>query len=216
MRILALSDIHGSYDAVDQILKAEGDFDALLVCGDITTNGTPAEAEAAVRRMQQFGKPVLVVTGNMDPRPLEASMQTLGVSIDGTGRMIGDVGFFGVSAAPFSPLRTPYEISEEEISRKAESGWEVVAAARWKVFVPHAPPRDTMMDRIWSGKHVGSTAVRRFVEARQPDVLVCGHIHEARGTDRLGKTRLINCGAAGDGHYAVISIDADITVENRE
>ncbi len=142
-------------------------------------------------------------------------MQTLGVSIDGTGRMIGDVGFFGVSAAPFSPLRTPYEVSEEEISRKAESGWEAVAAARWKVFVPHSPPRDTMLDRIWIAKHVGSTALRRFVEARQPDVLVCGHIHEARGTDRLGKTQLINCGAAGDGYYAVVRIDADITVENK-
>jgi hypothetical protein len=57
--------------------------------------------------------------------------------------------------------------------------------------------------------------VRSFIEERQPDVVVCGHIHEARGMDRLGKSVLVNCGPAGKGYYVSLVIDRGITVENR-
>jgi len=109
-------------------------------------------------------------------------------------------------------MKTPYEISEEEIAQRAEAGWADVRFARRTVFVPHAPPHASRLDRILLGKHVGSTSVRRFVEAFQPDVLVCGHIHESRGTDSLGRTQMVNCGAASHGHYAVIDLAEDITI----
>ena len=130
----------------------------------------------------------------------------LGVSINACGRVIGDVGFFGVSAAPVSVLRTPNEITEEEIMRRAEQGWTDVAACRQTVFVPHAPPAGTALDRLRDGRHVGSTAVREFIERRAPDLVVCGHIHEARGTDRIGSTLIANCGPAGKGFFAVLDL----------
>jgi hypothetical protein len=134
------------------------------------------------------------------------------VCINGKGVVLDDVGFFGISGSPFTPMHTPYEISEEEIKKRAEAGWRDVNSAKWKIFVPHAPPRNTKLDKIFLGKHVGSTAVKEFVEERQPDVLVCGHIHEARGLDELGRTKMVNCGPAGKGYYAIIETGETVSL----
>lgn len=215
MRILALSDLHGSIDVAEEVLIREPSYDVVILGGDITTFGSVADLENSLARVQAHGRPVLAVLGNMDPPLLGESLERLGVSIDGRGVRIDEVGFFGVSAAPVSPLHTPYEIPEEEIARRASSGWKQVRDARWTVFVPHGPPRDTALDITFSHAHVGSTAVRKFIEEHQPDLVVCGHIHEARGVDRMGRTRLINCGQAGKGFYGLITIGAQIEVENK-
>jgi Icc-related predicted phosphoesterase len=206
MRLVVFTDIHGNLSRVQEILMAEHPCDALIVGGDLTTMGTPEEAERALRALGHPARPVLAVAGNMDPPAIDEAFRRLGVSLDGCGIIMGGVGLFGVSAAPVSPLRTPNEISEAEITRRAERGWNDVATARWKIFVPHAPPKDTSLDRLPGGRHVGSTAVRTFIERFQPDLVLCGHIHEARGTERLGKTLMVNCGPAGKGSYAVVTV----------
>jgi len=216
MRIGAFTDIHGAFDVVEQILRHEDTFDVVVLGGDLTTNGTEFEVEEGIHRVQDLACSVRVVGGNMDPARLEKTFDRLGVSINGKGIVLQNVGFFGVSAAPFSPLHTPHEISEDNIARLAEQGFASVLSARWKVFVPHAPPYGTSLDRIFSGRHVGSTAIRQFVERRQPDIVVCGHIHEARGTASLNSAKMINCGAAHDGFYATITIcDDGIVLQNR-
>lgn len=215
MRIIAFTDIHGTYKKVHEILSGESSFDVIILGGDLTTFGSPAEAEDAIKLFQTHGKPVLVVAGNMDPPNLEDTFDKLKVSVNAKGVLVGDAGFFGVSASPFSPLHTPYEISEDEITKRAEQGWSDVQAARWKIFVPHAPPSNTRLDKIFTGAHVGSTAVREFIENHQPDIAVCGHIHEARGRDAIGKTQIVNCGPAGKGYYAVIELGETIKVENK-
>jgi uncharacterized protein len=213
MRIVALTDIHGAYDRIETILQKESPFDAIVIGGDLTTHGTPEEASAVVRRLQGFGAPVFAVAGNMDLHSFDASYQSLGVNINANAMIVDSVGFFGVSGSSFTPMNTPYEISEEEIGRRAADGWRLAEAARWKIFVPHVPPKGTALDKILIGKHVGSPAVRTFVERYQPDVLICGHIHESRGTDILGKTQMVNCGTAGRGFYAVVEITDAVTIQ---
>jgi Icc-related predicted phosphoesterase len=215
MRVLAFSDLHGSVEIVERVLALERSFDLVILAGDITTVGTPSEVEKAIRRVEAFGKPVLAVAGNMDPLALERKLVQLGVSIDSRGVVMGEAGFFGVSAAPVSPMHTPNELSEREIMDRAEAGWRGVAAARWKIFVPHASPRDTLLDLTHGGKHVGSTAVREFIRRRKPDATICGHIHEARGIDQVDGLPVVNCGPAGKGFYAVMTIGENIVVENR-
>jgi len=200
---------------VEKVLRQEVAFDLVVIGGDLTTHGTSSEACGAVKRFQRFGRPLLVVAGNMDPPEADNAFAALGVSINGRGIVIGEAGFFGVSASPFTPFQTPYEISEEEIRKRAEAGWAEVSDARWKIFVPHAPPAHTALDRTFFGNHVGSTAVREFIEKRTPDLVVCGHIHEARGMDRIGDTVMVNCGQAGKGYYAVVTLADQITVETR-
>ncbi len=167
MRILALSDIHGAYTKAEEILAHETSYDLILISGDITAHGSPAEAEKAMRQFQTHGNPVFAVSGNMDSPEIDNVLTKTGCSINTKGIIIEDIGFFGVSAAPLSPLHTPYEIAEDEILRRAEAGWNNVTDARWKVFVPHTPPYQTKLDRIFLGKHVGSTAIRTFLERYQ-------------------------------------------------
>jgi putative phosphoesterase len=215
MRILALSDIHHAYATAEKILAGERAYDIILICGDITTHGSSIEAEQAIKQFKTYGKPVLAVAGNMDSPEIDDTLKRTGCSIDAKGIIIDDIGFFGVSAAPTSQLHTPYEISEDEILQRAKTGWIDVKSAHRKVFVPHAPPYKSKLDRIAVGEHVGSVAVRTFVDQYQPDIVVCGHIHEARGTDILGTSQMINCGPTVKGYYAIIEIDGSIFLENR-
>lgn len=213
MRILAFSDLHGAFAEVEKALLSEADFDAIVLGGDLTTFGTADQARAGLDRLSVSGRPMFVVAGNMDPPALEEEFLSLGVSINARCVILKKTAFFGVSAAPLSPLRTPNEIPEAEILRRAEAGWQSSAGATRKVFVPHAPPYNTALDRTFLGSHVGSHAVREFIEKRQPDVAICGHIHESRGIDRIGLTQIVNCGAAGKGYYARITLGEKVLIE---
>ena len=81
-----------------------------------------------------------------------------------------------------------------------------------KIFCPHAPPQGTACDRLPSGEHVGSAVIRNFVETEQPDLVLCGHIHESRGVDEIEGSRIVNPGPAAAGHYAVVEIDGGVEV----
>ncbi len=63
----------------------------------------------------------------------------------------------------------------------------------------HCPPYLTKLDKMMLGKHVGSVAVREFLETAQPAISLHGHIHESphmTGSfqDRLGETVCVNPG----------------------
>ena len=215
MKILALTDIHGSYKKAGEII-AKNPSDVVIIGGDLTTVGTVKEAEEALKKMQTLASRLLCVAGNMDLPAHDDLFARLGISLNGRGLKIDGIGFFGVSAAPISPLHTPYEISEAEIGKRSLSGYSQVKDCSVTIFVPHAPPYGTKVDILHSGIHVGSTAVRDFIEQEQPTVAVCGHIHEARGQDSLERTKIVNCGPAFTGCYATIEIDDSILIENRQ
>ncbi len=91
------------------------------------------------------------------------------------------------------------------------------------IFLFHTPPYQTTLDRAaLDGRmidhvpldvHVGSIAVRRFIESRQPLMTLHGHIHESSSLtgswkDCIGRTQLVS--AAFDGpELAMITFDPD-------
>jgi uncharacterized protein len=211
-RIAYLVDVHGRFDAVPEALAEIGDVDLLLIGGDITTGGTPDEAERAIESWRPLAPRLLAVAGNMDSQAIDTRLAELGVGLDSRGYVLGDVGVFGVSAAPTSPLHTPYELADDELERRIESGFAPVAGCRLRIFCPHAPPLDTACDRLPSGEHVGSAIIRAFVEREQPDVVLCGHIHEARGEDVIGRSKVVNPGPVQAGHYALLAVGDEVAV----
>ena len=207
MRCVYVVDVHDRVDAVVDAVAEVGDVDLLLVGGDITTAGSVEQVDDALDEWLARVPRVLAVAGNMDSPAIDALLAERGVSLDGRGETIGDVGIFGVSAAPFTPFRTPYEVPDEELIARAAPGAAAVRGARVRIFCPHAPPVDTVCDRLQDGRHVGSAAIRDVVEREQPGLVLCGHIHEGRGEDTIGTSRIVNPGPAAGGHYAVVEID---------
>ncbi|MGA9117126.1 MAG: metallophosphoesterase [Bacteroidota bacterium] len=205
MRILALADIHGDFSAADGILEREPDFDVLVLAGDVTTRGRSGEVVPPVRRWCRLGKPLVAVAGNMDTPAVETDLAGEGVLINGVGRVIEGVGFTGVSASPLSPLRTPNEVAEDELERRAEAGRMSLPRVSFHVLVSHAPPYG-VLDATCTGIRAGSRAIREFVLRRDPALVLCGHIHEARGTGLLGKTLVANCGCAAEGYYCMVTL----------
>lgn len=212
MRIAYVVDVHDRFDAVGRAVDRTGAVDVLVVGGDITTFGTPDDAERAIDLWRPLAPRLLALAGNCDSPAIDARLVELGVSIDGRGVAVDDVGFFGVSAAPHSPLHTPYELPDDELGRRAEAGVADVAAARVRIFCPHAPPFGTACDRLRSGTHVGSPALRELIERERPDLALCGHIHEARAIDELGPTPVVNPGPVASGHFALVEVTETVSV----
>jgi Icc-related predicted phosphoesterase len=89
------------------------------------------------------------------------------------------------------------------------------------IFLFHAPPYKTkldishlenkMIDHVPLDRHLGSIAIRRFIEARQPLLTLHGHVHEAARLsgswrDRIGRTHCFS--AAYDGpELALVRFD---------
>jgi Icc-related predicted phosphoesterase len=80
------------------------------------------------------------------------------------------------------------------------------------VFVLHSPPRGTACDMIAPGTHVGSRAIRTFVETHQPPLVLSGHIHESPRVssayrDLIGRTTVVNPGQFGTARLCGVWFD---------
>ena len=211
MRLLCITDLHGSLVMLTRILAAAGPVDAVLLGGDITDFGSPLDADKIIRLAQQPGAPVYAVAGNCDSAEIDRRLAELDVSLSGRAVAHGSWAIHGVSGMP--PWRKGmYQITEEELARLLEAGYEHVHG-RQQVVLAHAPPRDTRLDRTIFGRHVGSVALRNFIDQTQPALVVCGHIHEARGIERIGDTTVVNCGHAAAGEYALAEVGDAVAAE---
>ena len=97
----------------------------------------------------------------------------------------------------------------EKIRRRALNDTDKISRVlarfgRLDILLTHVPPYG-VLDRVdsasippaWIGRHAGSRAVLEYIRSRQPRYVFCGHIHEAEGFARLGKTEVYNLGMGG-------------------
>jgi Icc-related predicted phosphoesterase len=80
------------------------------------------------------------------------------------------------------------------------------------LFVLHSPPCDTRCDMIGASRHVGSRAIRAFIERHQPPLVLSGHIHEsprvsASYRDTIGRTIVVNPGQFGTSRLCGVWFD---------
>jgi len=192
------TDFHGSEEAFRGFASKAEDTKAeiLVVCGDITHFGSLQEARSLLSLLAGLRLPVYFVPGNCDP-PSLAMMEVEGARcIHGSYESYDELTFFGLGGGPISPFNTPFEMTEEEMADFLASKAKRSVASRMFILVSHTPPKDTKLDKMFSGANVGSECVRKFIEERKPSAVFCGHIHEARGVDKIGETILMNPGPA--------------------
>lgn len=207
MRLAYFTDIHDRFEAVTDAMGAIGDIDLIVIGGDITSRGSAADVTRALELWKPLAARLLAVSGNWDSPAIDAVLAERGAALDGRGVVLGETGLCGASGSPFSAIHSPYELEEKEILRRLERGFAEIEGCRVRIACPHTPPLNSACDRMYGGDHIGSSAVRSFIEQRQPELVLCGHVHEARGFDQIGATRIVNPGAARDGHYAIVEIE---------
>jgi len=195
LRVVGLVDLHWTPRHPLRLPDLDG-VDLVLLGGDLTNFRGRDEARAIVEAVRASGASLLAVCGNCDRPEIEDVLRDEEIDLDRRARNVGGVTFAGVSGGlPFGG--TPYERTEEDFASAAEDAFAAAAtlapAGAPLVLVSHQPPRDTHCDLARSG-HVGSTAIRAAILRHQPDLVLCGHIHESAGTDTLGRSRIVNPG----------------------
>ncbi len=207
MRIVALTDLHGSAEPVSALAEPISAADLVLVCGDLTQFGGRREAAPILETVLELNQEVLAVAGNCDRPDVEQYLAERGVGIHARHEVREGIAFLGLGGSLPCPADTPNEFSEDELAQLLGRAAEGLDPDLPWVLVSHQPPVDTAVDRVRSGRHVGSRSVRRFIEEHKPLVCFSGPIHESRDTDYIGRTRLANPGPARHGGYARAEIE---------
>jgi Icc-related predicted phosphoesterase len=215
MNIIAFGDIHEYIHTLATIETPLRHTDLILVTGDITRWRGPATAAKVLEAIGYYNTNILAQVGNTDNWDIHHYLNDLGINLHGQGYRFGDLGIFGVGGSNATPFYTPTEFSEEEITDYLLAGYDMIKEAPRKLLIAHCPPYHTAVDRIYTGAHVGSTGVRQFIEAYQPDICISGHIHEAPGEDRLGNTLLLNPGMLAQGGYVTVSYTPEALTAQR-
>ena len=205
MKIMAFGDIHEYVHGLSALAEPLQQADLVLVTGDLTRWRGPETAAKVLAAIQPYNANMLAQVGNTDDWETHHYLTHLGINLHGQGHRYGNLGIFGVGGSNHTPFDTPTEFREEELADYLMAGYEMIQDAPVKILVAHCPPYHTAVDRIYSGAHVGSTSVRRFIETYQPDLCISGHIHEAPGEDHLGKTHLLNPGMLAQGGYITVT-----------
>lgn len=201
-------------DKIPDIKKA----DLILLNGDLTNYGGIKEVRQVLNHALALNPNILAHFGNLDKPEINTYLEDLGINLHGQARLINDsICIVGIGGSNFTPFFTPSEFSETEIFATADAayreGFEYVALAeplhKKKIpilFISHTPPVNTKLDRIHSGKHVGSKAIRTIIEKYQPALSIVGHIHEAKGKDTIINSPIINPGMLRDGGWVSIEV----------
>jgi Icc-related predicted phosphoesterase len=206
MLIIAFGDIHMDTKAIERIPELE-QADCVVLTGDLTVVGGRREARRVLDAVAARNPRLYAQIGNMDRKEVDDMLSEQEVNLNGHGVVLDGVGLFGLGGSSPTPFGTPSEFSEAEMAGRLEQAFEEVKEARRKILFSHTPPIRTRLDRVRSGLHAGSQAVRDFLERTNCDACVCGHIHEAAGTERVGSCLVINPGMIGRGGYVRIHCD---------
>lgn len=213
MKILVIGDIHADIENMLSLLDKvkEYEFDVIICPGDIIDTTVPKGfsseeiVKIIIEELKTLKKPLFMVPGNMDGEILD-TLEKEEVSLHEKGIKIGNYGFYGFGGAR-TPFDTSFEPSEEEILKGLNKGFEIVKDAKYKIQVTHMPPFNTKIDIIFSGAHVGSEVIRKFIEEKKPIAAISAHIHEAKGIDRINNTLLLNPGKFSEGYCGLVEIE---------
>ena len=205
MKIISFGDIHEDLNNLTLLKNEMESADLVIVTGDLTNFNGRKEAERVIDEIMKYNENVLAQLGNLDQPEVNDYLTEKGINLHRNGFIRDDIGIFGVGGSNLTPFNTPTEFSEDEIETFLLEGIDKVKAAKFKIMVPHMPPKDTKLDIISAGVHVGSQSVHDFILKHKPDIALSGHIHEARGSDTIKHTLVFNAGMFREGGYVVIT-----------
>lgn len=220
VRALLVSDLHYDLRKLDWVLAGAADVDLLVIAGDLldVASSVPLDAQIAVvlEYLGRFSERTTTVacSGNhdLDHRNQSgekatgwmAEARARGTAVDGDTVRVGD---WSVTACAW--WEGPETLRDLEA---ALDGAFQARAAHW-MWVWHGPPEGPLS---WTGsRHHGDPELPRLLDRFGPDLVLCGHIHEAPYKagggwfERRGRTWLFNGGHQRGPVPAHVSLDLD-------
>ncbi|PIN78075.1 hypothetical protein COV15_00230 [Candidatus Woesearchaeota archaeon CG10_big_fil_rev_8_21_14_0_10_34_12] len=135
-------------------------------------------------------------------------------------RVVGHGGYLDVTEFIKNSIDKDKEEQQERLGRyKKSEGRLKKLFLREKpsknfIFLTHYTPYG-IFDKVklksspMYDKHVGFEPYSNIIKHYQPMLVICGHMHEYQGKQRLGKSLVINPGAAQNGKAAIIEIEKE-------
>lgn len=200
MRILLLADIHGEEIILERLRAVAGKYDYVLIAGDIGRNVSFME------ELLSISSNIYWVPGNNEPLDspdkYPRCLHGKRMEINGGFNIVG----FGFT--PPTPFGTPGEMGEEELY----SQMKTLPIDGKTIFLTHAPPYG-ILDEVEPGVHGGSHSVRKIMEEKGPLLLVCGHIHDVEGKQKIGGTTILKLPAGKRQRGVVLDIsEGNLTI----
>jgi len=219
IRIAAAGDIHASEPIRDRIETAfervDSEADVVLLAGDLTTTGEPAQAQVLADACRSISVPVFAVLGNHDyhagrageiaavlrdagVRVLDRSWATCEVAgmelgVVGTKGFVG--GFPGCVLPDFGEplLRKVYAETTREAEAIAQGLREIVHSDLRIVLLHYAPVEATLMGEP-AGIHVflGSDRLATPIAECGADLVLHGHAHAGSFEGSIGQIPVYN------------------------
>lgn len=188
MKILAFSDLHCDMAAAEQLVEAAKQADLVLGVGDFAQihEGLRPTMEA----ISEFSDKAIFVPGNnetMDALQRATDAFVIhGEVVDIDGIKIAGIG----CAIPPLPPTSWGSFDMEE----AEAEERLSAMAPADILMTHSPPKG-LVDLHAELGNLGSVAVRGWIKANQPSLVLCGHIHDCWGqSGEIGQAQVHNLG----------------------
>jgi Icc-related predicted phosphoesterase len=206
VRILAVSDLHYRLRHYDWLVEAAAGVDVVALAGDLAdvANPVPIAVQAVVldKYLVRLAERAVVfaASGNHDlDGPGPYGEQTAGwlrrprgasVFTDGTSTDLGDTRF---TVCPWWDGPGTRDDVDRQLGDAARD-----RPARW-VWLYHAPPAGTVLCRD-GRREFPDHDLAGWIEQHQPDLVLCGHIHQAPWVDggswhaSIGTTLVVNPG----------------------
>jgi Icc-related predicted phosphoesterase len=193
MRILAFSDLHRDLDQAAELVQLSADADVVIGAGDFAS--IHEGLEETIGALAAIAVPTVLIAGNNETEDAlreAASGWESATVLHGEATEIDGVSFFGLGAGiPITPWDWSFDLSD------ADAAERLADCPEGGVLVVHSPPLGHV-DASSAGDHLGSTAILAAIEAKQPRLAVCGHIHESWGQrSQIGESEVLNLGPRG-------------------
>jgi Icc-related predicted phosphoesterase len=193
VRLLAFSDLHRDLGQAGELAGRSSEADVVMAAGDFAS--IHEGLDEVIDALSGISVPTVLVPGNNETEDaLRSACEGWDAAtvLHGQGTEIDGKQFYGLGAGiPITPWDWSFDLDEDQASER------LAACPDGAVLVVHSPPRGHC-DQSSTGDHLGSQAILEAIEAKQPEVAVCGHIHESWGVEsEIGPTPVFNLGPSG-------------------
>ena len=194
MKILTLSDIHGDRTFIKEMASkgAEEKVDLVILAGDILD--FDEWKPGLIGPFKEKGLEIAVVPGNHEGMAeINFIVEKYNAkNLHGYSMKLGDVGIFGCGYGDIGL----HQLKDEEFFNTLKQAHDSLGDVKKKLMVTHLQPNKSIIGLnhpTW-----GSSGVRKAIEEFQPNIHICGHIHETDGIEEMiGNTKVINVGKSG-------------------